>query len=64
MHTSDITTTSYNPELGQIMVGLGGKTDIDTIFYLFDEQAGEISHVLVDVPTFSGSATVKYSVPQ
>jgi hypothetical protein len=64
MHTSDITATSYDPESAQITVDLGGETDMDTMFYLFYEQAENISHELVNVPTFSGSATVNYSLPQ
>ena len=58
MHTSDIDSSSYNPNSGEIRTTLGGETDMPTQFYLFTEQDSNIQHVMVDVPIFSGSTEV------
>ena len=62
MHTSDITSSVYDTDTRQITVTLGGETDMDTMFYLFTEQAGDIMDVMVDVPPFSGSTDVVYTM--
>ncbi len=56
--TSNITTSQYNPLTGQITVTLGGKTDLETKFYLFTDVAGSIQQNLVNVPVFNGSTQV------
>jgi uncharacterized repeat protein (TIGR01451 family) len=62
MHTSDITDSTYDPATRQLTTTLGGETDMPTMFYLFTERDGEIQHVLVDAPTFSGSTEVIYQI--
>jgi hypothetical protein len=62
MYTSDINSSSYDPATRQLTTDLGGETDMPTMFYLFTEQEGDIRHILIDVPTFSGSATVDYTL--
>jgi hypothetical protein len=62
MHTSDITDGSYDPVERRVTAELSGETDMDTMFYLFTEQAGDIHQQLIDVPTFSGATTVVYTL--
>jgi hypothetical protein len=62
MHTSDITESSYDPVSRQVTTFLGGETDMPTMFYLFIGQGGDIHHLLIDVPEFSGSAEVAYTL--
>ena len=63
MKTSNISVSQYDPALSQVSVTLSGTTDMATKFYLFTDSAGTIKKTLVDVPTFSGSTQVVYTVP-
>ena len=61
VHTSNIAGSVYDPQLEQLNTILTGSTDIETQFYLFVEQNGEIQSTFVDVPVFSGSVPVSVS---
>ena len=58
--TSNITSATFDSASQQVTATLGGLADIPTRFYLFMD--GETS-VMVDVPAFSGTATVEYTLP-
>ena len=62
MHTSDIISSEYDTDTRQVTIGLGGNTDLDSVVFLFTEQAGDIRQMMVDVPTFSGSTSVDYTL--
>jgi hypothetical protein len=62
MYTSDITYGSYDPSSGELRTTLNGETDMPTQFYLFTEEGGEILDVMVDVPIFSGTTDVIYTI--
>jgi hypothetical protein len=62
MHTSDIVSSSYDPNTRQMSITLDGETDLPTMFYLFTEQGDDILSVMVDVPVFSGSTEVVYTL--
>jgi len=63
MHTSDIAASVYDPDTRALSTSLSGGADMPTMFYLFTEQGSTIQHTLVDVPLFSGSTAVAYTVP-
>ena len=62
MYNSDIASSTFNPETRLVTATMGGESDMPTMFYLFTEQAGDIRHVMVDVPEFSGSTEVPYTL--
>jgi hypothetical protein len=62
MHTSDIVSSSYDPNTRQMTITLEGETDMPTMFYLFTEQGDDIHQVMVDVPAFSGLSEVAYTL--
>jgi hypothetical protein len=62
MHTSDIVSSSYDPDTRQVTITLDGETDIPTMFYSFTAQGDDIQQVMVDVPAFSGSTEVVYTL--
>lgn len=61
--TSKIGQSVYDPALRRVTTTLEGRTDLPTRFYLFSETDGQIESVLLDVPIFSGSTQVVYSLP-
>ncbi len=63
MHTSDIAASIYDPDTRELNTSFSGDTDMATMFYLFTDQGSTIQHILVDVPLFSGTADVLYTVP-
>jgi hypothetical protein len=63
MKTSNITTGNYNPTTSQVTVDLAGKADMATKFYLFTENANSIQQTLVDVPAFTNTKEVVFSIP-
>jgi hypothetical protein len=62
VYTSDIVGGEYDPDMERVTVTLGGAADMPTEFYLFIEQEGEIRHMLIDVPAFSGSTEVAFTL--
>lgn len=62
IHMSEISSAVYNPGIGDLRVVLNGKTDMNTMFYLFNEKDGQIKHTLIDVPMFNNSTEIKYLV--
>jgi len=63
MYTSDIAASHYDPDLRELSTTFSGDTDMATMFYLFSEEGSTIQHILVDVPLFSGSTVVDYTLP-
>lgn len=62
MVTSEIANSIYDPDLNQLTTTVGGSADMDTLFYLFTEQDGEIIDTMVEVPSFSQSTQVVTSL--
>jgi hypothetical protein len=60
VHTSNISSSSYDPATGVLSTQLAGSADMATQFYVFNNVSGNISGTLVDVPAFSGSVQVPY----
>jgi len=58
--TSNIASAIYDPASQRVTATLSGVTDIPTKFYLF---MNDEASVMVDVPSFSGTATVDYTLP-
>jgi len=58
--TSNIASATYDPASQRITATLSGVTDIPTKFYLF---MNDEASVMVDVPAFSGTTTVNYTLP-
>jgi hypothetical protein len=63
MHTSNIASSIYEPVSQDLTTSLNGETDMPTMFHLFIDQGDDILSILVDVPTFTGSTDVVYTVP-
>ena len=63
MYTSDIAASLYDPDTRELSTSFSGDTDMATMFYLFTDQGSTIQHLLVDVPLFSGTADVLYTIP-
>jgi hypothetical protein len=63
VHTSNIGTAVYDPALNRVTTTFTGTTDIATKFYIFNGDGSSISQVLVDVPQFTGTAQVVYTLP-
>ncbi len=62
MHTSDIMASTYDTDTRQVTTIFVGETDMPTMFYLFTEQGDDIHHLLIDVPQFSDSTEVVYTL--
>ncbi|MBN1657283.1 MAG: hypothetical protein JXA93_02725 [Anaerolineae bacterium] len=62
MHTSAISGSVYNPVSRELTTTLSGSTDLPTMFYLFVDQADSIVSILVDVPIFTGTTDVVYTL--
>ena len=60
MHTSDISSSTYEQETRQLAATLSGQTDMPTKFRLFTERDGSIQAKWIDVPSFNGSIEVIY----
>jgi WD40 repeat protein/chitodextrinase len=58
IYTSNIITSDYDSSTHQIVIRLGGYTDMATKFYVFTENGGAIEERLIDVFPFDGSAQV------
>jgi len=63
VHTSNIAGSIYDPTTRELTTSLVGSTDMPTVFYLFMDQGTDIQGILVDVPTFTGSTDVVYTLP-
>jgi hypothetical protein len=59
--TSTIGDIQYNNADKSLRVGLTGKTDMESYFYLFTENDGEVRHELVKIPVFNGKTEVHTS---
>jgi hypothetical protein len=59
--TSDISSALYDSSSGVISVTLTGSADVATKFYLFTEGS-DIHSTLVEVPPFTGTVTVSYTI--
>lgn len=62
-HNSKIASTSYNSDTKVVTVNFTGTTEVATKFYLFMEDTGAIREILVDVPQFTNSTQVLFTVP-
>jgi uncharacterized repeat protein (TIGR01451 family) len=62
-HNSRIASTSFDATNRVVTVNFSGTTEVPTKFYLFTEEAGSVREILVDVPQFSGSAQVLFTLP-
>lgn len=62
-HNSKITSSSYDAANRQIAVNYTGTTKVDTKFYLFTEDQGTIQETWVDVPQFTDSTQVLFTLP-
>jgi hypothetical protein len=62
MHTSNISSSVYNPVAQQLSTTLTGTTDMPTRFYLFTEAEGAIRSRFLTVPVFTNSVVVNYSM--
>jgi hypothetical protein len=62
-HNSKITSSTYDPATRQLTTNLSGVTEIETKFYLFMDDSGGIRDLWVDVPQFTGSTQVVYTLP-
>jgi len=56
--TSDISSAVYDATSQIIYVTLMGNADVETKFYLFTEEHGQIQNKLINVPPFTGTITI------
>ena len=56
--TSKLESIKFNSADNSLQVGLSGKTDVTSYFYLFTEKEGTIEHELVQVPVFNDKTEV------
>jgi hypothetical protein len=63
IHNSEITSSVYQPASRQITVHFGGQTGMATKCYVFTEQGGSILPIMVEVPAFTGTGQVNYTLP-
>jgi hypothetical protein len=63
MKNSNLTSSTYDPAARRLTTSLTGSTDLPTQFSVFDERYGSIVETAVEVPVFSGSAQVTYTLP-
>jgi len=61
IYNSNITSSVYDLNTGNLQTVLSGNTDMPTTFYVYTEQAGTIAANPVNVPTFSGSSTINFN---
>ena len=62
-YNSKITSSTYNTATRQLTTDLSGTTKIGTKFFLFMDDSGGIRELWVDVPQFSGSTQVSFTLP-
>ncbi len=58
--TSNITSASFDTATNVVTTNFGGTADIPTRFFVFMDGEG---FVMADVPAFSGTASVDYTIP-
>ena len=62
-HDSKIVSSSYDTTTRQVTVNYSGTTEITTKYYLFMNDHGAIRDMWVDVPQFTGSTQVLFTLP-
>ena len=62
LYTSNIDSGTSSLQRGPCRTSLAGRTDLPTKFYVFTSDNDQIVQSAVNVPVFSGSAQVSFTV--